>query len=74
MEALKIVQIRCTVSSTKMIPRTREEKFLHRKCGQGPMASKRRRLCLSLICISSTIVIPRTRDEKFLRGRSVERV
>ena len=30
MEALKIVLIHCQVSSTIMIPRTRDEKFLHR--------------------------------------------
>ena len=74
MEASKIVLICCMVLSTQMIPRIREEKLPHRKCGKCPTLSKRRRLCLSFIWISSTIVIPRTREEKFLLGRNVEKV
>ena len=49
MEAQKIVSIRCWVSSTTMIPRTRKEKFPHRGSMESVQRYVRIKDCIDLL-------------------------
>ena len=55
-------------------PRTREERFLHRRSVERVLRHQRKKIVLILCWISSTIMIPKTREKKFLHRGSMERV